>query len=375
MRKKMIQAALWVTCCAAAVSCQEAPAEQQQQQMAQEYAVLTVSTADKEVSNAYSATIRGRQDIEIYAQVSGTISQLNVTEGQVVSKGQTLFVIDQVPYKAALKTAQANVEAAKAGVATAKLTYDSKKELMDKNVVSAFDFQTAANNLLTAQAQLAQAEAQEVNAANNLSYTVVKSPSNGVVGVLPYRVGALVGPSSPQPLTTVSDNSEMYVYFSVPENQLLSMTREYGSMQSALAAMPKIQLQLNDGSMYPEAGTIESVSGVIDRSTGSVTLRAVFPNPGRLLHSGASGNVIIPDVREDCIVIPKSITFEVQDKIYVYKIVDGLAKSTMIQVAKNNDAQTYIVEAGLTPGETLVAEGVGLMREGTPVKAKAGKEE
>ena len=370
----MIHAALWVTCCAAVVSCKEAPAEQQQQ-MAQEYAVLTVSTADKEVSNVYSATIRGRQDIEIYAQVSGTISQLNVTEGQVVSQGQTLFIIDQVPYKAALKTAQANVEAAKASVATAKLTYDSKKELMDKNVVSSFDFQTAANNLLTAEAQLAQAEAQEVNAANNLSYTVVKSPSNGVVGVLPYRVGALVGPSSPQPLTTVSDNSEMYVYFSVPENQLLSLTREYGSMQSALAAMPKIKLQLNDGSIYSQEGTIESVSGVIDRSTGSVTLRAVFPNPGRLLHSGASGNVIIPDVREDCIVIPKSITFELQDKIYVYKVVDGLAKSAMIQVAKNNDAQTYIVESGLTPGETLVAEGVGLMREGTPIKAKAGKEE
>ncbi len=374
MREKMIHAALWVTCCAAVVSCKEAPAEQQQQ-MAQEYAVLTVSTADKEVSNVYSATIRGRQDIEIYAQVSGTISQLNVTEGQVVSQGQTLFIIDQVPYKAALKTAQANVEAAKASVATAKLTYDSKKELMDKNVVSSFDFQTAANNLLTAEAQLAQAEAQEVNAANNLSYTVVKSPSNGVVGVLPYRVGALVGPSSPQPLTTVSDNSEMYVYFSVPENQLLSLTREYGSMQSALAAMPKIKLQLNDGSIYSQEGTIESVSGVIDRSTGSVTLRAVFPNPGRLLHSGASGNVIIPDVREDCIVIPKSITFELQDKIYVYKVVDGLAKSAMIQVAKNNDAQTYIVESGLTPGETLVAEGVGLMREGTPIKAKAGKEE
>ena len=353
MREKMIHAALWVTCCAAVVSCKEAPAEQQQQ-MAQEYAVLTVSTADKEVSNVYSATIRGRQDIEIYAQVSGTISQLNVTEGQVVSQGQTLFIIDQVPYKAALKTAQANVEAAKASVATAKLTYDSKKELMDKNVVSSFDFQTA---------------------ANNLSYTVGKSPSNGVVGVLPYRVGALVGPSSPQPLTTVSDNSEMYVYFSVPENQLLSLTREYGSMQSALAAMPKIKLQLNDGSIYSQEGTIESVSGVIDRSTGSVTLRAVFPNPGRLLHSGASGNVIIPDVREDCIVIPKSITFELQDKIYVYKVVDGLAKSAMIQVAKNNDAQTYIVESGLTPGETLVAEGVGLMREGTPIKAKAGKEE
>ena len=153
-------------------------------------------------------------------------------------------------------------------MATAQLTFDSKKELFAKNVISQFDLQTAENNLLTAQAALAQAEAQRVNAANNLSYTEVKSPSDGVVGVLPYRVGALVSASIPQPLTTISDNSEMYVYFSLTENQLLDLTRQFGSMDKAIAALPDVQLQLNDGTMYDKPGRVESISGVIDTSTG-----------------------------------------------------------------------------------------------------------
>ena len=144
-------------------------------------------------------------------------------------RGQVLFIIDQVPYLAALRTAEANVEAARAGVATSQLTYDSKKELYAQKVISEFDLKTSYNSLLTAKAQLAQAEAQQVNAANNLSYTEVKSPADGMVGTLPYRVGTLVSASLPKPLTTVSDNSNMYVYFSMTENQLLDLTRRYGS--------------------------------------------------------------------------------------------------------------------------------------------------
>ena len=210
MKQTFVKAAV-LACCMAAVGCKQAPMTMDPG----EYAVMTIATTDREIPSNYSATIRGRQDIAIYPQVSGTISQLCVNEGQKVAKGQTLFIIDYVPYKAALQTAEANVEAAKAGVATAQLTYDSKKELFARNVVSQFDLSTANNNLLTAKAQLAQAEAQRVNAANNLSYTVVKAPTDGVVGTLPYRVGALVSASIPQPLTTVSDNSEMYVYFSM----------------------------------------------------------------------------------------------------------------------------------------------------------------
>lgn len=365
MKQTFVKAAFMI-CCMAVVSCGQAPTAMGPG----EYAVTTIATTDREIPSNYSASIRGRQDIEIYPQVSGTIFQLCVTEGQRVSNGQTLFIIDQVPYKAALQTAEANVAAAEASVATAQLTYDSKKELYARKVVSLFDLSTAENNLLTAKAQLAQAEAQRVNAANNLSYTVVKSPANGVVGTLPYRVGALVSASIPQPLTTVSDNSEMYVYFSMTENQLLDLTRRYGSIEETLKNMPDVELQLNDGSLYDQTGRIESISGVIDTSTGSVQLRAAFPNKGGLLHSGGSGNIILTTNYKDCIAIPQAATFELQDKVYVYKLVDGKASSAPVQVASISNGTEYIVLSGLVPGDVIITEGVGLLREGTPVVPK-----
>ena len=365
MKQTFLKAAV-MACFMAAVSCGQAPTAMGPA----EYAVMTIATTDREIPINYSATIRGRQDIAIYPQVSGTIFELCVNEGQTVSKGQPLFIIDQVPYKAALQTAEANVAAAKAGVATAQLTYDSKKELYAKNVVSQYDLLTAENTLLTAKAQLAQAEAQRVNAANNLSYTVVKAPANGVVGTLPYRVGALVSASISKPLTTVSDNSDVYVYFSMTENQLLNLTRQYGSIANTLKNMPDVRLVLNDGSVYDRTGRIESISGVIDTSTGSVQLRAVFPNADGLLHSGGAGSVIVPNIHKDCVVVPQVATFELQNKVYVYKVEDGKAASSMIDVEKINNGREYIVKSGLTPGDVIVAEGVGLLREGTPIVAK-----
>ena len=365
MKQTFVKAAV-MACFMAAVSCGQAPTAMGPA----EYAVMTIATTDREIPINYSATIRGRQDIAIYPQVSGTIFELCVNEGQTVSKGQPLFIIDQVPYKAALQTAEANVAAAKAGVATAQLTYDSKKELYAKNVVSQYDLLTAENTLLTAKAQLAQAEAQRVNAANNLSYTVVKAPANGVVGTLPYRVGALVSASIPQPLTTVSDNSDVYVYFSMTENQLLNLTRQHGSIANTLKNMPDVRLVLNDGSVYDRTGRIESISGVIDTSTGSVQLRAVFPNADGLLHSGGAGSVIVPNIHKDCVVVPQVATFELQNKVYVYKVEDGKATSSMIDVEKINNGREYIVKSGLTPGDVIVAEGVGLLREGTPIVVK-----
>ena len=332
------------------------------------YAIMEVKAADKELSTSYSATIRGRQDIDIYPQVSGTIEKLCVTEGQTVRRGQLLFVIDQIPYRAALKTALANVEAARAAMATAELTYNSNKELYAQKVVSEFSLKTAENTYLTAKAQLTQAEAQEVNARNNLSYTEVKSPSDGVVGALPYRVGALVGANLPYPLTTVSDNSDMYVYFSMTENQLLALTRQYGSMDEALKNMPEVELVLNDNSVYNKKGVIESISGVIDRQTGTVMARVVFPNESRLLHSGASGTVVVPSIYKDCIAIPQGATVQMQDKVVVYKVVDGKAVSTLITVAGISDGREYVVLSGLRSGDEIISEGAGLVREGTQVK-------
>ena len=332
---------------------------------------MRITTSDKELQTTYSASIRGRQDIDIYPQVSGFLTKLCVEEGQAVRKGQVLFIIDQVPYRAALQTAEANVEAARASVSTAQLTYDSKKELFAQNVISEFDLQTSYNNLLTAKAQLAQTEAQRVSAANNLSYTEVKSPADGVVGTLPYRVGALVSASLPKPLTTVSDNSDMYVYFSMTENQLLDMTRRYGSRSKALEEMPAIGLILNDKSTYPSQGKIETISGVIDTSTGTVSLRAVFPNKEGLLQSGGAGNVVVPVQKRNCIVVPQAATYEVQDKVFVFKVVDGKAQSAPVEVIRVNGGKEYIVDKGLNVGDVIVAEGVGLLREGTPIQAKS----
>lgn len=332
------------------------------------YATMKVEKANRELTTSYSASIRGRQDIDIYPQVSGTIQRLYVNEGDKVRNGQVLFVIDQVPYKAALSTALANIEVAKAGLATAELNYNSNKELFTQKVVSEFTLKTAMNSFLTAKAQLAQAEAQEITARNNLSYTEVKSPGDGVVGMLPYRKGALVSPSMSQPLTTISDNSDMYVYFSMTENQLLALTRQYGNMEEALKNMPEVQLKLNDGSIYEQSGRIESISGVIDHQTGTVGVRAVFPNQSRILHSGASGCVILPSIYKDCIVIPQGATVRLQDKTLVYKIVDGKAVSTLVTVANLNDGRDYIVLDGLDVNDEIISEGAGLVREGTQVK-------
>lgn len=368
VRNKISRAAL-LGCCLLAVGCGDAPTAQTEA----EYEVLTLVPSERTLSSSYSAAIRGCQDIEIYPQVSGTLTRICVAEGEKVKQGQPLFIIDQVPYEAALQTALANVEASKAALASAQLSYDSKRELYNQNVVSEFDLNTANNTLLAAKAQLSQAQAQELNARNNLSYTVVKSPADGVTGMLPFRVGALVSANLSEPLTTVSDNSTMHVYFSMTENQLLEQIRQYGSKEAALEQMPEVNLRLNDRSEYPQKGKIEAVSGVIDRNTGTVGMRAAFPNPDGLLHSGGAGNIVVPTQRTGVLVIPRLATYEIQNKIFVYKVVNGKAQPAQVEVTAMNGGQEYIVESGLTTGEKIVVEGVGLLREGTPIKERSGK--
>lgn len=333
------------------------------------FETMEVITKDVTMTTKYSATIRGRQDIDIMPQVGGTLTKLCVTEGQKVSTGQTLFIIDQVPYQAALNTALASLESAKAQLATSQLEYESKKKLFEQNVISEFDLQKASNALLTAKATIAQCEAQVTNAKNNLSYTVVKSPSNGIVGTLPYRQGALVGPSIPQPLTTVSDNTQMYVYFSINEAQLLNMTRESGSAEAAISAMPQIKLLLVDGSEYKYTGKVESISGVVDRSTGTVQVRAVFDNPEKLLHSGSTGYVVIPTVYKDKIIIPATATVQVQDKFKVYLVdKDNIAHEQLVITEPHTNGKEYVIREGLKTGDVIVSEGAGMLKDGQNVK-------
>ena len=341
----------------------------QQQMPSANFKTMTVQTQEVTMTTNYSATIRGRQDIEVYPQVAGTLQRLCVTEGQKVAKGQTLFIIDQVPYQAALNTALASQQAANASLATAQLNYDSKKKLFDDGIISDVELQTAQNTLLSAKAQVAQANATVVNARNSLSYTVVKSPANGVVGTLPYRQGALVSSAMPQPLTTVSDNNQMYVYFSIAEGQLLNMTRESGSAEAAIGAMPDVKLLLVDGSEYPYKGKVESVSGVVDRSTGTVQVRAVFDNPEKLLHSGSTGTVVIPTTYKDKIVVPVTATVQMQDKFKVYLVdKDNIAHEQLVTTEPLSNGKEYVIKDGLKVGDVIVAEGAGMLRDGQDIK-------
>lgn len=332
------------------------------------YKTMTVKKENRLLTNSYSAVVKGRQSVEIRPQVSGTITEICVKEGAKVHKGQVLFVIDQVPYKAALQTALANVKSAEAAVATARLTFDSKEELFKERVVSDFDRQTAQNSLLEAEASLAQAKTNETNARNDLSYTVVRSPVDGVAGMSSYRVGALVNSSITTPLLTVSDDKEVYVYFSMTENQMLSLIRQYGSVDKALAGMPKVSLQLSDGVKYAHEGVIDAISGTIDTGTGAVSLRAVFPNPEGMLRNGSTATLVLPYTKENALVVPQEATFEIQDKVYVYKMNEsGKAESAQVTVFPLNNGQEYIVESGLQEGEVIVAEGAGLIQENTQI--------
>lgn len=339
-----------------------------------DYRTLTVQTSDLTLTSNYAAALRGRQTVEIRPQVSGVITDICIDEGDAVKKGQVLFVIDQVPYRAALDVAVANVKSAEAKLRTAQLTADSKEELFKEHVVSDFDRQMAVNELLEAQAALAQAKAEETKARSDLSYTEVKSPVNGVASMIPYRVGALVSSSISEPLVTVTDDSEIYAYFSMAENQMLDLIQQYGSLSDARSKMPAVSLVMSNGATYGHEGRINAISGTIDESTGAVGFRAVFDNPAHLLRNGGNGTIGIPVSREDCIVIPQAATYEIQNKIFVYKVVDGKAQSAQIQVYKYNDGNNYIVESGLEVGDTIIAEGAGLVREGTVVKTSESVE-
>ncbi len=354
-------------CLSFMVSCQNQP---QQESGGATYKTVTVSLSDRTINSNYSAKIRGRQYVEIRPQVSGIITDIRINEGDVVRKGQTLFIIDQVPYKAALATAEANVKSAESKLATARLTAESKEALYKENVVSEFDLQTARNDLSEAEAALAQAEAQATNARNDLSYTEVKSPVDGVASMIPYRVGALVSSSISEPLVTVADDSEVYAYFSMSENQILDLLQQYGSLQEAMTQLPAVSLMMSNGKMYSEEGRIDAISGTVDESTGAINLRATFKNPNQLLRNGGNGYVVIPNVRKSCIVIPQAATYELQNRIFVFKVVDGKAQSAPITVFKLNNGTEYIVESGLEAGDVIIAEGAGLVREGTVIKTQ-----
>lgn len=336
--------------------------QQQQGQMpAPAIATVTLSPESVDLQSTFPATIKGKTDIDIRPQVTGFITKVHVDEGQRVRKGQVLFTLDQVQFQAAVDQARATLNSAQTAVNTAKMTADSKKALLDKNIISQYEYQLAQNSLDQANAQLATAKAALVNAQKNLAYTTVTSPSDGVVGQIPNREGSLASPSSAQPLTTVSDNSQVYAYFSLTEKDLLALSGNgKGSVEAAIKAMPAVQLKLSDGSMYPVEGKVATVSGVIDNNTGASSVRALFNNPEGVLRSGSTGQIILPNMKEGVIVIPQKATFELQDRRFAYVVNDSnKVVSTPITVENITDGKTFVVTSGLKAGDRIAVEGVG----------------
>ena len=333
-----------------------------------EYAVQEVVSTSSMQATEYPATIKGLQDIEIRPQVSGFIVKLCVDEGATVRKGQALFQIDSTQYKAAYDQAVAGVASAEANLTTLKETEAQKKILHEQKIISDFEYQTAVNNLLTAKATLEQAKASYAAAKQNLDFCTVTSPSDGVIGTFPYRIGALVSPSVAEPLTTVSLIKDMYVYFSLTEKELLALTKAGGTLKEQLEKMPSVKLELSDGSIYGEEGKIDAVSGVIDQTTGSVSMRAIFPNSQNILRSGGMANVIFPYTMENVILVPQSATVEIQDKKFVYVLQpDSTVKYTEINISDLNDGKNYIVLSGLNSGDKIAVEGVTRLSDGMKI--------
>jgi membrane fusion protein (multidrug efflux system) len=334
-----------------------------------EYPVCTVTAQGAATQTTYPATLKGIQDVEIRPKVSGFITKVCVKEGQTVGVGQLLFTIDDETYKAAVRQAQATVNTARAASQTARLTYENNKKLFKNNVIGQYELTSAQNTYMSAVAQVAQAQASLASAKEMLSFCYVKSPAAGVVGSLPFKQGALVSSSSVSPLTTVSNISTMEVFFSMTEKDVLDMTKTSGSAAAAIAGMPAVKLQLADGTVYDHPGKVVKMSGIIDATTGSISMIAHFANPQKLLKSGGSGSIVIPHDEGHAIVIPQECTMEVQDKLFVYVLgQNNKVKYTEIKVDPQNDGKNYIVTAGLKVGDRYVTNGLTKLSDGMQIK-------
>ncbi|PDP60414.1 efflux RND transporter periplasmic adaptor subunit [Prevotella intermedia] len=376
-----------------------------------EYPVITISAANAQMKTTYPATIKGIQDVEVRPKVSGFITKLYVHEGEAVRAGQVLFVVDNAVYQSAVRQAEATVASAQSGIsraqasvvqaaaalnsaqaqaATAQLTYNNSKNLYSNKVIGDYEMQAAKNTYETAQAAvsqarsgvqaansgvkqaeaaLKQAQAGLATAKENLSFCYVKSPANGFVGSLPYKEGALVSPSSPMPVTTISNISTMEVYFSMTEADVLALSRNNRGLGNAINKFPKVSLQLVDGSIYNHEGTIVKTSGMIDATTGTISVIARFPNPEHLLKSGGSGKVVIAKNDNNALMIPQDATVQVQDKIFVYKVdANGKIHYSEIKVDPQNDGVNYVVTSGLKIGERIVSKGLATLQDGMEIK-------
>jgi membrane fusion protein (multidrug efflux system) len=366
---------LWLCCiCHFIAACNNGQASDPGVQAAAvpEYPVLTISHRQTTLFTDYPATIEGEQNIEIRPKIDGYIQSIHVDEGSTVKQGQLLFRINAPQYEQAMRTAQADIKIAQANVNSAKMHVEKVRPLVEKDIISRFELESAEYNLESRQAALAQAQATLANANTNLGYTSVTSPVNGVVGMIPFKLGSLVSSNTIQPLTTVSNIGRIFAYFSVNEKERLAFRRNTKgrTVQERLATLPPVTLILADGSEYEEKGKVETESGFINNQTGAATLRATFPNPGRNLQNGSSGKVRIPQTFDSVLLVPQQCTYELQGKRFVYLVEpSGNLKATQIDVLEGtSDGQFFVVEKGLKAGDKIVFEGINGLKDGMQIK-------
>jgi len=339
-----------------------------------EYPVITIVPHQTTLFTDFPATIQGQQNIEIRPKIDGYIERIYVDEGATVKKGDPLFRISAPQYEQEVRTAQADIKIAQAEVNAAQMQVNKVRPLVEKGIISKYELEAAEYTLQSRHAALAQRQAKLVNARTNLGYTSVTSPVNGVVGVIPYKIGSLVSSNTAQPLTTVSNIGNIYAYFSVNEKQSLEFARNTkgANTEQRLATLPPVTLILADGSEFPQKGKVETASGLINTQTGSVSVRATFPNPGSIVRSGSTGTVRIPETVDSALLIPQKATYEIQGKRFVYVLEStGTVRSTEIKTSESSSGQFFVVQEGLRPGDKIVVEGVGSLQDGTPIKTRA----
>jgi len=341
-----------------------------------EYKTLTLQPESATLNTDYPASIQGQQNIEIRPRVEGYIEKIYVDEGAVVKAGQPLFKINAPEYEQEVRTATASIKSAQAAVSSARLAVNKVKPLVEKEIISKYELESAQYNYESAMATLAQANASLVNARTNLGYTTVTSPVNGVVGSIPFRLGSLVSSNNADPLTTVSSIGNVYAYFAINEKVLLNFTKGSGTLAQKIKQLPEVSLLLSDGSTYTEKGRIETVNGLINTETGSVSIRARFPNPKGIIKSGSSTTVRIPSEVKEGLIVPQSATFELQDKIFAVTVgKDGKTKNVNITILENKAGNYYVVTSGLKAGDEIVLEGVASLKDGSQIKPQNQKAE
>ena len=344
----------------ATVSCVNVPQEQHTS-----FETITLAPKNVTIPNRWSTSIAGRKDVTIIPQTEGQLTRVCVVEGERVKKGQVLFEIDSRQSKIDLSTAKSDLLAAEAQMNSAELEYNSNQNLYAKSIISEYMLKKSHNDLLLAQAAVAQARSAVSAAELRLSYCTIKSPVDGIIGSLPYNPGDLV--STVTPLTTVAGSSEMSAKFSLTETQIEELTKEYGPIEKVISLLPPVTLILKDGTEYTHKGKVNSVSGVVDNATGSVTCTAIFPNPDGFLYSGIQGNVSMDFDYENVIVVPLTAIVRLQDKSLVYRVKNNCAESVIIEIEDLGNGKDAIVIGGIETGEVIVAKGAGNVYEGQQV--------